>query len=107
MRRLRNIIWRMIFDTGIGQLLDSEWARVSLVPEGWRRHRPCLGRGAAPRAPKRVVAATDAGDGRVKEVLPRSTRQAPIDTRPGRINLERKPTLHGKLEPSETIVDLC
>ena len=71
---------------------------MQLVPEGRCRHLTCLRRGSAPHAPKRLVAATGAGDTRGKENLPRSTRQAPIDTRPG-----SRPRLLCKLEPSKTI----
>ena len=79
MCRLCNIT-RMRFDCGFSQFAgtvsgkqrhcsrpddsDSDWASpmlagspfVSLVPECQRRQRPCLGRGAAPHSPERLVA---------------------------------------------------
>ena len=55
---------------------------------------------------KRLVAATDAVDGRAWEDWPRSTRQAPIDWRLDRMKPERRPTLYDKVEPSVTMIDL-
>ena len=52
-------------------------------------------------------AANDAKNGCARGGLLRSTRQAPIDVRLGRMKEGRDPTLHGKWEPTWKTTDFC
>ena len=109
-RRLRNITWRMIFDCGSRQLagiISGRQRRYAARRLGLRLGVTDAGKGAClcrlvqregantdrvsdeERLHLLRNAATDVVDDRVREG-PRATRLAPIDTRPGRMKLERR-----------------